>query len=258
MVMSIFWLQQKIADLPTGDSWLCANEVVRLGSMRFAKRRADWRLGRWTAKCAVAAYLGWPSATPVLRSIEIRPIASGAPEVFIGGQCMAIGVSLSHSNAVAMAAVAGSGVAVGCDLELIEPRTDGFLADYFTSEEQMLVRKAPVPDRSALVTLLWSAKESALKALGRGLRLDTRTISVDVCDSKGISDHAAEGFHMPRIQRTQQPAWGHGQDGWRALEVFCSNGGGTLYGWWQATSDFVRTLVTDARLLPPVLLDLRL
>ena len=41
--------------------------------MRFAKRRADWQLGRWTAKHAVAACLQLPADLPSLASIEVRP-----------------------------------------------------------------------------------------------------------------------------------------------------------------------------------------
>jgi hypothetical protein len=36
--------------VPAENDWLSAIEGVCLNSMRFAKRRNDWRLGRWTAK----------------------------------------------------------------------------------------------------------------------------------------------------------------------------------------------------------------
>ena len=65
-------------------------------------------------------------------------------------------------------------MALGCDLEVIEPRSEEFVADYFTTEEQKMVSQAPIADRSKLLALLWSAKESALKALREGLRFDTR------------------------------------------------------------------------------------
>ena len=70
---------------------------------------------------------------------------------------------------------------MGCDLEMIEPRSDAFVADYFTVEEQALVARASAADRSRLLALLWSAKESALKALRAGLRLDTRCVIVIPC-----------------------------------------------------------------------------
>ena len=50
----------------------------------------------------------------------------------------------------------------------IEPRSDAFVADYFTIEEQALVARASAADRDRILALLWSGKESALKALREG------------------------------------------------------------------------------------------
>ncbi len=41
-----------------------------------------------------------------------------------------------------------SGVELGCDLEVIEPRSEAFLSDYFTAEEQALVARAHATDRA--------------------------------------------------------------------------------------------------------------
>ena len=68
--------------------------------------------------------------------------------------------------------------AVGCDLELVEPRTPGFVADFLTAAEQQSVASRPDPDAAA--NLIWSAKESALKVLQTGLRRDTRSVEVAV------------------------------------------------------------------------------
>src|SRR5579864_3286892 len=253
MLMSIFWLQQTVADVPTENAWLCANETLRLSAMKFAKRRNDWRLGRWTAKCAIAAYLGWRVERSVLVHIEIRPATSGAPEPFIAEQRAALGVSLSHCGGRAIAAVVPSEVVVGCDLEKIEPRIHAFVSDYFTSEEHLVVENMPAPSQPALVTLLWSAKESALKALCVGLRLDTRSISVHLGDERGISGHLPAG--LASMRGIQHPLCGPGPADWLPLQVCCSDSGRTFYGWWQTTGDLVRTLVTDAPLPPPVLLN---
>ena len=179
-----YWLEQSEADLPAGNDWLSASEVERLNAMRFPKRRADWRLGRWTAKRAVSAYLNMLGDHQALPNIEIRPAASGAPEAFIADRPASAAISLSHCNGNALCAVAPFGTALGCDLELVEPRSDAFVADYFTAEEQELVAQASAADRSFFSTLLWSAKESALKALHEGLRLDTRSVTVSLPDSR--------------------------------------------------------------------------
>ena len=67
---------------------------------------------------------------------------------------------------------------LGADLEVIEPRADSFVEDYFTPGEQQRVPSLPLSQQAWAVTLIWSAKEAALKALGKGLRLDTRSVEV--------------------------------------------------------------------------------
>jgi len=237
--MNVYWLEQAEADVPPHHDWLSANEAARLNGMRFAKRRADWRLGRWTAKRALAAYLNVPAHPQALTDIELRPAPSGAPEVFFMNKPAAVIVSLSHRAGSALCSVALSGAALGCDLEIIEPRSEGFVADYFTPEEQALVAEASAPDRPRLLALLWSAKESALKALRAGLRLDTRCVIVTPLGAPRESSYAGrsrDGFNS-----------------WRPLQV-CHTGGQVFQGWWQNTGHLLRTIVTAPPPAPPILL----
>ncbi|SPF53311.1 4'-phosphopantetheinyl transferase [Candidatus Sulfopaludibacter sp. SbA4] len=216
----VYWLEQTEADVPAEDDWLSEREAVRLGRMRIPKRRADWRLGRWTAKRALAACLKLPGDTEALRRLEILAAASGAPEVFVADKPSGVRISLSHRAGRAVCAVAVSDAVLGCDLELIESRSYAFTADYFTIEEQMLVSRSSVADRPRLIALIWSAKESALKALQTGLRLDTRCVAV----------------------RPGDTALGWCRDAWHPLEVRYS-GGQSFQGWWRHTGDFLLTLV---------------
>jgi len=224
----IYWLEQTEASVAAENDWLSARESAILNGMRFAKRRADWRLGRWTAKHAVASFLDLPADARALAEIEIRPASSGAPEVFIGNCPAAVTVSISHRSGASICAVALLGVDLGCDQEIIEPRSEAFVADYFTEDEQALVTQVSEAERSRLVTLVWSAKESALKALREGLRLDTR--SVDVSPGGGTVD----------------------LNGWRPLRI-CADGR-SFQGWWQQSHGTVRTFVADPPCGPPVLL----
>ena len=101
----VYWLEQTEADVPAENDWLSARESVRLSGLRFAKRRADWRLGRWTAKCAVASFLNLSTDAQGLAQIEIRPASSGAPEVFVANEPAAVAISISHSSGAAACAV---------------------------------------------------------------------------------------------------------------------------------------------------------
>jgi 4'-phosphopantetheinyl transferase len=237
--MDVYWLEQTESDVPAHDHWLGSEEARQLNTMRFAKRRADWRLGRWTAKRALAICLHRPEDPEALAGIEIRPAASGAPQAFLAGKPAALTISISHSAGTAACAVALSGAALGCDLEKIEERSEGFLADYFTAEEQALVAGAPASERSSLVAMLWSAKESALKALGEGLRLDTRSVVVIPADTLHCQDGEAAPACAP--QR------------WRPLQVRYDRGQ-VFQGWWQCAGGLVRTMVADPPPAPPVLL----
>lgn len=225
----VYWLEQIEADVPVQNDWLCPAEIQRLTDLRFAKRRADWRLGRWTAKCAISECLGLPQTPQSLAEIEIRAGSGGAPEVLLRNEPANISVSLSHRSGRAVCAVARSIVALGCDVEEVEPRSEAFVADYFSAHEQALVAQSRAGDRARLVALLWSAKESALKALHAGLRLDTRSVVVNLEDAS--------------------PAFAR----WRALEVRYIEGD-VFYGWWQLVGNFLWTVVSAPPPRPPALL----
>jgi 4'-phosphopantetheinyl transferase len=222
--MELYWLEQSAADLPASVAWLSAVERLRLAEMKIPKRRDDWRLGRWTAKLALAGYLGLPSDLFALSEIEIRPHATGAPEAFVQDAPAKTSLSLSHRDGLAICAAASEGVALGCDLELVEPRSDAFVADYFTAEEQEMMSGSPTAVRDLLVTLLWSAKESALKALRTGLRLDTRAVSPTL--HGGIP---AAVYQAPLTT-------------WFPLSV--RHGDQLFAGWWSCIDGFVRTTVS--------------
>ena len=244
--MEVWWLEQSVSDVPASDDWLAPGEKLRLDAMPFPKRRSDWCLGRWTAKRAVAAYLKVACDSELLVRIEIRSAESGAPKVFLDDNPAKSLRFPLHRAGFAACAVALSELTIGCDLELIEPRSDAFLADYFTASEQALVSRAPSARCVTLSNLIWSAKESALKALEVGLRYDTRSVevSLDEISASGIFKH--EPDHSPADASDQ--TW-H----WHPLTVRCTNGQ-SLLGWWISSDDFVRTIVTMPSSTAPTIL----
>jgi len=231
--MAVYWLEQTERDTPVEDDWLSAAETRRLKNMRFSKRRADWRLGRWTAKRALACCLGLTSDPTTFAEIEIRPTPSGAPEAFIAQRLQALKLSLSHCSGTALCAITLSSISVGCDLEAAEVRHDAFLTDYFTDAEQSCVRNSQPSEQWRVLALLWSAKESALKALQVGLQLDTRLAVVDLSGTKP-SDCS-----------------------WQPLQVTCPNEK-LFVGFHSTTHQLIRTIVTSPphqlliQLRPPV------
>jgi 4'-phosphopantetheinyl transferase len=230
----IVWLSLTSSEVPAGDGWLSAAERAAQARLFVPKRRNDWRLGRYTAKRALATWLaapretGEPAAadrvdtnlppaeplaltdTPLvaLAQLEVLPAPDGAPEAWRDGGQLPVSLSISHSLGHALVAVAPPDIAVGCDIERVEPRSAAFIEDYFTPHEQGLLRTRPAAEQALWATLIWSAKESALKALREGLRLPARSVEVRLPASTGVApgDAAPERWHGFTVEVTPQRA----------------------------------------------------
>jgi 4'-phosphopantetheinyl transferase len=227
--MQIYWFEQTEGDLPASNDWLSESEFETLFALRFPKRRADWRLGRWTAKRAVASVLGGSDDHASLRNIVICPAGTGEPRVNVVGCEKPVTISLSHRDGRGACAVAFGAQALGCDLELIEAKSDAFISDYFTSEEQELVASVTPALEPLAASLLWSAKESALKALHVGLRADTRSAAVNVALQNVTASSVCDWQHF----------------------LVLSSDSRMFYGWWHCKENVLRTVVTDTSAGPP-------
>jgi 4'-phosphopantetheinyl transferase len=206
----IHWLIQTTEDVPQDFGWLGAAELERCSALKTEKRRADWLLGRWTAKNLVQSVVG--TALP-LEAISIIKRADGSPAIYLGQQPM-FSVSISHSRGVGFCALTKGG-RLGADIEAVEPRIPVFIEDYFAAPEQMLVERAA--DRDLLVTAIWSAKEAVLKAQRLGLTVDTRTVLCLIEAGQGLD--------------------------WTSFPVEAS--AGQFSGWWRRLDHFVLTLVSE-------------
>ena len=163
------WLLRCSADVPAGEAWLGATERRVLAGLRIAPRRESWRLGRWTAKTAAGASLGMPP-----ERVEIIAAPDGAPEVWVSGERAAVSLSLSHRAGRALAVVAAAPAVVGCDLEVVEPRSPAFIREWLSPPERALVAGLADDARDRTVNGLWTAKEAVAKVRREGLRLDVR------------------------------------------------------------------------------------
>ena len=226
--MRLGWLSQGEAEVPHALDWLAPSERERLARMRFRKRRDDYLLGRWTAKRALARSVALPETTASLAGLEIRHAEGGAPLAFAAAERLPLEISISDRAGQGACAIAPAGLLVGCDLEVVEPRSDAFVADYLTPRESSRVLAAREErERALLANLFWSAKESALKLLGTGLRRDTRSVEIELGPAAGA--------------------------GWQRL-VARPVEGGCLPGWWRAFGAFVLTLAAAAETDEPACL----
>jgi 4'-phosphopantetheinyl transferase len=205
--------------IPAGVDWLTPSEAARAAGLGFTKRYNEYLLRRLVAKHAVAMVTGVPSDPTSLGRIGVHNALDGAPYVLVDDAPTGLHVSISDRAGWAVCLVATANA--GCDLELVEPRTDGFVGDFLTTDEQHYL--AAVPNRDFATNLLWSAKESALKVLRTGLRRDTRSVEVAV-------QHETTG-------------------GWAPLSI--RSGHAALSGWWRRDGLFVVTVVSREAGPPP-------
>ena len=158
-------------------------ERRQLEGMRFPARRGDWLAGRLAIRQLFAG-LGYP-----LEGIEIANEPSGAPFArrVASGERLPGCLSISHRQGHALCAYTPhKGVGIGADLERVEPRSEAFCRDYFTEDERFGAEGWEDETRARWFNLLWSLKESCMKAAKRGLRIDALDLQVEV-----------EGFEWP-------------------------------------------------------------
>lgn len=175
---------QALDQLPESLDWLTPAERERYEGFRFDKRQQDWLLGRWTAKQALLGLSSLPQSD--ISRFEICSTSSGAPEPKLDDKPCGTALSISHSHGRAFAVVSSETTDLGCDIELVEPRSAAFVDTFFTAAEFERVQSAAPEYRDILVTMIWSAKESTLKVLRTGLKVDTR--SVEVTDQDAGAD----------------------------------------------------------------------
>jgi 4'-phosphopantetheinyl transferase len=210
------WLTRSLADVPAADAWLSGRERQTLAGLRMAERRAHWRLGRWTAKQAIAAWTGEPATT-----VEITVSSRGAPQALVAGEPARLGLSLSHRAGRAFVVVTGPEVSIGCDLELAEPRSGAFARTWLAPDERARVEAAGDPGRTRLANLIWAAKEAAAKARGEGLRLDVRDAVVELdWDSAGRRKWRPLDVRWERERRTAS-GWWREEQRWVLVSVGC-------------------------------------
>jgi 4'-phosphopantetheinyl transferase len=226
------WLAHGEHEVRAGMDWLSARERNVLGGIRYTKRYVEFLTRRWAAKRALATVLGRDFASATLSGLEIGNHPGGAPFVQVDGQRAPIEVSISDRAGWAVCLVAPPGETtgpLGIDLEIVEPRSDAFVDDFFTAAERDYVRALPAGTaRDEAANLIWSAKEAALKVLKVGLRADTREVEVE-------------------IGRTYR------SDGWAALAV-TARSGHRFPGWWRRDGVFLLTIAGTSPAEPPALL----
>ena len=166
-------------------SFLTDSDRQRGEEATHPRRRAEFLAGRALLRYALEQFTGRAAS-----SHELRTAPEGKPECANGPA-----ISVSHSGAIVVCAVAG--VAVGVDVETPKTRTVAAvkLAEQnFTAAETSWVAGDP-DDR---FRMLWVLKESYLKLLGVGLAGGLRSLECAIAPP-WIETRVAAGVAQPRV-----------------------------------------------------------
>ncbi len=222
----IFWCLCQSPEPAIAWASLSPAERTIYEGFRFEARQKSWLAGRFTAKSLLSKV---HHARYRPDQIEIRNNDLGAPCAYHADQPFPGCLSISHAGdwgAAAYAPLEGqsSGLRVGIDLETITPRSDVFIRDYFTQNEVDMVSAADAGSPTGTshsaerATLIWSAKEALLKALGIGMRLDTRQVEV-----VGIEDE-------------------EDAEGWKRMELASAQFSSPVEAYWRRIDSYLLTL----------------
>lgn len=150
---------------------LTADERARAQRYRFERDRARYVAARAALRRLLASYVGIEPAALAF----VADGSEGKPGLALPG---APAFNLAHSGDCALLAVAAM-PRVGIDLEIERPIADVevLASQYFTDAERDAVRTAGDAAQRAFLRV-WTRKEAVLKAVGRGLTADLRTIEV--------------------------------------------------------------------------------
>ena len=194
-VLALWWGDPNLAMQYRADL-LQAVDRERAENARSARAERDWRVSR-----------------ALLQQIRsVAPESSGAAPLSPDQSVLSPGqpaLSLSHSSGHALVGIAPAGWRIGVDLEAIRARDTARVAPWCCTdaEQQALARCAGEARRSKAFYLLWTLKESFIKAANLDFPADMRSV--------GLMPDAPSG---PALDSPANAGWetdGHPWAGWR-------------------------------------------
>jgi len=189
----IYWTFSSFTNSPplktaqTLERFFSIHEIEEYKKFKIPKRQMEWLASRMLVKRLIRQLT---AADPhlSLRSIEVQKEDTGVPYVVIEGLGRVGWLSLSHSHEGVLTAFSQADEArFGVDLEFVEPRSLKLFSDYFTAAEIAWLSTLNENEKDFCSNLVWSSKEAFLKAIEKGLSLDTRKINIHPCDVSSLS-----------------------------------------------------------------------
>lgn len=196
------WLCPQVhASIATAPDWLINTEIHTAARLS-GPRRQEYLSSRWLIRQAISGASGRPPDS--CRPVSGRPVATQSPPGWT--------LSLSHSHGLCACATS-SGGALGLDIEPARrhPQWQKVVKRWFTSGEQSWLLESDDP---TLFLMVWTLKEAWLKATGRGIAGNLKTLEVS-SDFRLRGDRPetdwyasccrADGFLVTLVFRAEHP-----------------------------------------------------
>lgn len=157
------------------ETVLAADERERAARFYLDRHRARYVVGRGLLRVLVGRYLGVAA-----QEVEFAYGEHGKPLLAKPGPWF----NLAHSGGEAVLAFSSSGE-VGVDIELVDHRTHGRVAErFFSTLEVETLSSLPAALRSRAFLHCWTRKEAFMKARGDGLSLALDSFDVTLAPSE--------------------------------------------------------------------------
>ncbi|MBA1347002.1 4'-phosphopantetheinyl transferase superfamily protein [Rhizobium sp. WYCCWR 11146] len=149
---------------------LSPDELERAATYRFERDRASFVAGRYLLRQLLSVQTGMsPSKVPLApdRHGKLRLEGRDGPQF-----------SLANAYGLVTVAVASGCDQLGIDCERVDTEIEAAAVDsYCSADERRWLMELPARGRARAAIVLWTLKESHLKALGVGLREDPRNVA---------------------------------------------------------------------------------
>ncbi|GAB4180934.1 MAG: 4'-phosphopantetheinyl transferase superfamily protein [Coleofasciculaceae cyanobacterium] len=144
---------------------LSPDEQQRAARFYFERDRKHFIAGRGILRTILSRYLNLEPA-----QIQFSYTNRGKPELANTGTGETIAFNLSHSNGLAMYAIAFA-PRIGIDLEYMRsmPDAEQLAKRFFSPREHAVLSSLPTEHKQAAFFHAWTCKEAYLKAIGDGL-----------------------------------------------------------------------------------------
>jgi 4'-phosphopantetheinyl transferase len=205
--------EQEEVDLEAAWSTLDLEERARAERFHLARDRTSYVVAHGLLRAAVGHYTNTPPS-----ALRFERTADGRPELDRTHSAgSSVRFSLAHTRGLVGCAVT-SGADVGFDVEV--PRSPAPMevaAQYFSSRERAQLESLTPAEQADRFHMLWTLKESYLKALGVGLMRDLGSFDVTP-----TADGGAELLSRTAPGDDQRPwtlRWWRLGEHWMALSV---------------------------------------